>query len=124
MSASCAPHWRRTSGRSREFAARNPGVDTVVGRGTSDERSGMNTLGGTRHLRGSAGLVAINGNALRSIVAGATVAVMSVVGGLLPFTGVMQPPEGLDPFNVVGVVEKGLWTAVAAIAAARPATAR
>ena len=58
------------------------------------------------------------------VLAGGTVAVLSVVGGLLPYTGVMEPPQGFDPFNFVGVVEKILWIAVAAIAASRPYTRR
>jgi signal transduction histidine kinase len=57
-------------------------------------------------------------------LAGGTVTVMSVVGGLLPETGVMPRPEGFDAFNVVGVVEKSLWTAVAFFAALQPSTRR
>src|SRR4051794_1346478 len=57
-------------------------------------------------------------------LAGGIVAVMSVVGGLLPYPGVMDPPQGFDPFNFVGAVEKPLWVAVAAIAASRPYTRR
>ncbi|MBM4407852.1 MAG: hypothetical protein FJ038_04445 [Chloroflexi bacterium] len=54
--------------------------------------------------------------------AGLTVAIASIAGGLLPYTGVMPPPPGFDPFNAFGVVEKSLWTAVAVVAASRPQT--
>jgi signal transduction histidine kinase len=56
--------------------------------------------------------------------AGVGVTVGTVLGGLLPFTGVMASPPGFDPFNVVGVVGYVLWGAVAVVAAARPATRR
>jgi signal transduction histidine kinase len=61
---------------------------------------------------------------LRPLLAGGTVAALSVIGELLPLTGVLPPPTGYQPFSVVRVAEDALWVAVAAVAAARPMTLR
>src|SRR5262245_23548286 len=102
------------------------GVTLAAGTGTRpcSGREGIEGSPGGRAESETATMRAMNASWLRPALAGGTVAVMSVIGGLLPSTGVMPSPEGFDPFNVVGVVEKSLWVGVAAVAASRPYTYR
>src|SRR4051794_18136077 len=115
MPLSPLPPSCRASSLKSPLPCPNSAAHTGGSRGDGPAFSGRGSRGlpGGRTVGAPVTMRRMKQNWLLPVLAGGTVAVMSIVGGLLPYTGVMEPPPGFDPFNIVGVVEKTLWVGVA-----------